>query len=58
MISKTYLLLSSGDVSPSKNDIMLTKRLEQSGKMLGIDLLDHIIVGKNTYLSMREEKIL
>ena len=48
----------SGKVTPSKHDLNLTKRLEECGQILGIDLLDHIIVGDSHYLSMREEGIL
>lgn len=48
----------SGQVTPSPNDIALTRRLQACGELLGIALLDHIIVGGHTYLSMREEKIL
>lgn len=48
----------SGNVTPSKNDLALTKRLVGCGKMLGITLLDHIIVGDTSYLSMREEEII
>ncbi|MFT8823896.1 MAG: JAB domain-containing protein [Liquorilactobacillus mali] len=48
----------SGDTVPSKNDLQLTKRIEECGNMIGIGLLDHIIVGSSQYLSMREEKIL
>ncbi len=35
----------SGDVTPSEEDLQLTKRLVQAGKLLGIEVLDHIIVG-------------
>ncbi|GKS81917.1 DNA methylase [Ligilactobacillus pabuli] len=48
----------SGNVTPSKNDLALTKRLVSCGEMLGITLLDHIIVGDSSYLSMREEEII
>lgn len=48
----------SGDTTPSKNDLQLTKRIEECGNLVGIGLLDHIIVGSESYLSMREEKIL
>lgn len=48
----------SGNVTPSKNDLALTKRLLGCGEMLGITLLDHIIVGDTSYLSMREEEII
>lgn len=48
----------SGDTTPSENDLSLTKRLEECGHLLGIELLDHIIVGNSSYLSMREENII
>ncbi|HHT96642.1 MAG TPA: JAB domain-containing protein [Clostridiales bacterium] len=44
----------SGDVTPSREDVHATKRIEESGKLIGIGLLDHIIIGDN-YLSFREE---
>ncbi|KNF09462.1 hypothetical protein CLPU_3c02410 [Gottschalkia purinilytica] len=48
----------SGDPSPSKEDINVTKRLLECGQILGISILDHIVIGKNTYFSFREENIL
>lgn len=45
----------SGDVTPSTEDIKTTERLKECGQVLGIDLLDHIIIGDHTYLSMVEE---
>lgn len=44
----------SGDPSPSREDILLTKRLSDTGGMVGIPLLDHIIIGDNRYVSMKE----
>lgn len=45
----------SGDCTPSKEDIAVTKRLIEVGEILGIPLLDHIIIGgDNSYLSLRE----
>ena len=43
----------SGDVSASEQDIGLTKRLVEAGQIIGIDVLDHIIVGDNKHLSMK-----
>jgi DNA repair protein RadC len=43
----------SGDVSPSEQDIGLTKRLVEAGQIIGIDVLDHIIVGDSKHLSMK-----
>lgn len=48
----------SGDPTPSKDDILLTKRIQQAGWIIGIELLDHIIIGNNCYISLREEGIL
>ena len=45
----------SGDISPSTEDIRLTKSLIQIGKLQGIILLDHIIVGNNNYYSFYSE---
>ncbi len=44
----------SGDVSPSKEDILLTSRLTESGNLLGIEILDHVIIGENDYYSFKE----
>ncbi|BFU77068.1 DNA repair protein RadC [Arcobacter sp. 15-2] len=45
----------SGVLIPSKEDIEVTKRLQESGKILGIELLDHLIFTKNGYVSLRDE---
>ncbi len=45
----------SGDPTPSKDDKEITRRLQAAGKVLGIELLDHIIVGNEKCVSMREE---
>lgn len=39
----------SGDPEPSEKDISLTKRMEEAGDMLGVQVLDHIVVGNNTW---------
>jgi DNA repair protein RadC len=49
----------SGDVTPSTEDINVTNRLKEAGKLMGIDLLDHIIIGSdNSYCSLKEKAIL
>ena len=48
----------SGDPTPSRDDIEITKRIREAGELLGIQLLDHIVVGNNTYCSMQERGIL
>ena len=47
----------SGAAEPSKEDIELTKRMMQAGEILGIEILDHIIVASERYLSLKEANI-
>lgn len=44
----------SGDPSPSREDLVLTRRIAQTGELIGIPLLDHIIIGDNRYVSVKE----
>ena len=44
----------SGDPSPSADDLALTRRLKAAGDLLGIDVLDHLIVGADRYVSLKE----
>ena len=48
----------SGDPEPSKEDINITMRLKECGKIMGIDLLDHIIIGNNQFISLKEKGII
>ncbi len=48
----------SGDKTPSRNDLEVTKRLVEAGKILGIEVLDHIIVTEDDYFSFKEEGLL
>ncbi|MED3791058.1 DNA repair protein RadC [Niallia alba] len=45
----------SGQPDPSREDIEVTKRLSEAGKIIGIDILDHIIVGAQSYISLKEK---
>lgn len=45
----------SGDPTPSKEDIMITKRVAEAGDLIGIKLMDHIIIGDNRYISLKEQ---
>ena len=45
----------SGDPTASEDDIKLTKRLAQTGEIVGIDVLDHVIIGDKKYLSLKRE---
>jgi DNA repair protein RadC len=44
----------SGDPSPSADDLAFTKKLVEAGKTLGIDVLDHLILGANRYVSLQQ----
>lgn len=48
----------SGDIEPSNDDIEITKRLVESGRILGIEIIDHIIVTRNGFLSFSERKLI
>lgn len=48
----------SGDPTPSRDDMLTTKRISEAGNLIGIELLDHIIIGNNCYISFREQGIL
>jgi len=48
----------SGDPEPSEDDLEITKRLVQSGKILGIEVMDHIIVTKNKFFSFKEKRLI
>lgn len=48
----------SGDPTPSRDDLVFTKRVREAGALLGIELLDHIIIGDRKYMSFRESEIL
>ena len=48
----------SGDVEPSKQDLAITKRLCEAGKLIGIQVLDHVILSENRYFSFVDENLL
>ncbi len=45
----------SGDPNPSRDDIDITKRLVETGKVIGINVIDHIVISDGTYLSLMEK---
>ena len=60
ILSNAYSLIlahnhPSGDVTLSKEDINISKRLKECGELIGINILDHVIIGDNKYLSLKEE---
>ncbi|MGI6097302.1 MAG: RadC family protein [Dethiobacteria bacterium] len=48
----------SGDPHPSREDIRITKRIKEVGELMGIELLDHLIIGDGCFLSFKEKDLL
>jgi len=48
----------SGDLEPSEDDLEITKRLVESGKILGIEVVDHIIITKTGFISFKEKNLI
>ncbi|MCM3746716.1 DNA repair protein RadC [Paenibacillus pasadenensis] len=44
----------SGDPTPSNEDILLTRRLQEAGELIGIEVLDHIVIGDKRFISLKE----
>ncbi len=47
----------SGDTEPSRDDVSITRKLIESGNILGIKVLDHVIIGDGAYLSLLEKGV-
>ncbi len=45
----------SGDPTPSPEDIKITEQIVKAGKLLDIEVLDHIIIGRQAYISLKEK---
>jgi DNA repair protein RadC len=48
----------SGDPTPSEEDVVVTRRLQQAGSVVGVDLVDHVILADARYCSMKELRLL
>lgn len=48
----------SGDPAPSPEDIQLTRRLMEAGSIVGIEVLDHIVIGDGKYVSLKEQGLI
>jgi DNA repair protein RadC len=48
----------SGDPEPSREDVEITRRLVEAGEIIGIKVLDHVIIGEQRYLSMKERGLM
>ncbi len=61
-VSAASLILAhnhpSGDPTPSEEDLAITRRLVEAGRIIGIDVLDHVVVAKEAYASFKERKLL
>lgn len=61
-VNAAYVLLlhnhPSGDSRPSKEDVLLTRKVFEASQLLDIPLVDHIIIGDNTYTSFKEKRLL
>jgi len=48
----------SGDTDPSEDDLKITRRLVEAGKIMGIEVLDHLIITTSKYLSFKEKYLI
>jgi DNA repair protein RadC len=48
----------SGDPTPSEEDVEVTRRLVSAGKILGVEVLDHIVIGDKRFISLRERGLM
>ena len=48
----------TGDPTPSPEDVSITQDLAAAGKLLGINLMDHVVIGRNRFVSLRERGIM
>jgi DNA repair protein RadC len=44
----------SGDPTPSRDDVEMTRQMVEAGQLLGIDVLDHVVIGRQSFVSLRE----
>ena len=47
----------SGDPTPSEQDLLVTERIRRTGELLDIHLLDHIVIGNQSYISFQEQQL-
>jgi DNA repair protein RadC len=48
----------SGDPAPSAEDLLFTRKLVEAGKVLGVDILDHLVLGMNRYISLKQRGVM
>jgi DNA repair protein RadC len=47
----------SGDPAPSPEDVRVTRDLVEAGRLLDIQVLDHLVIGHNRYVSLKQKKL-
>ena len=47
----------SGDPQPSPEDVLITRQIVEAGRLLGVDLLDHLVIGQGRWISLRERRL-
>ena len=47
----------SGDPTPSPEDVQVTRTLVEAGKMMDIEVLDHLVIGRQKYVSLKERRL-
>jgi DNA repair protein RadC len=47
----------SGDPTPSPEDIAVTGRIVEAGELMDVDIMDHLIIGRRRFVSMRERRL-
>lgn len=52
---RIYKMLLSNDPTPSQEDIHVTRRLVEAGKIMGIEVLDHLVIGNHKFTSLKEK---
>jgi len=47
----------SGDPTPSPEDVRVTERIVEAGKLLDVEVLDHLVIGRQRYVSLKERRL-
>lgn len=45
------------DATPSADDVLVTRQIVEAGRLLDVDVLDHLVIGRGTYVSMRDRRM-
>jgi hypothetical protein len=58
MVKEGSVLYSNRKKASPSEDISITTRLRETGKIIGIDVIDHIIIGFNNFVSLKEKRVI